>query len=384
MAEENNQTNDNKVEWWEGLGNLFAGQPWGGTPEGEPKIYVTPSLGGGMGMGPSSVMIEQPSGEFQQVTPFGVQTIDTRKDKRNDQIPTPEEVAAGTRSAADYWATQEKAAREAVRYSPRVYNAASGVLDQYQKQYEQLLGGPQGLSAQVEGAYGAAAGRGREGAQNIYREGQRAAGAIDALYGGAAARAEGLAAGQGLGTPTALSGITPVSGPAVYTPTTTRAYGATIADYTGAEAGLSSRDLAAQSASRGRGRQTLDQWAQTNMMGIRMRLDMAHATAKASGLDAEDRAAADVARQRAADKFAGNESKQVLLWMEDFWENGKGDVHKRVTNTYRNKEEFLSAVTARTDMNSQREFEKWWLQYTVPQEMMGTAPLFGGAAGSIF
>ena len=95
-------------------------------------------------------------------------------------------------------------------------------------------------------------------------------------------------------------------------------------------------------------------------------------------------AAADVARQRSADKFGGNESKQVLLWMEDFWENGKGDVHKRVTNTYNDKEQFLAAVTARTDMNSQREFEKWWMQYTVPQDMMGSAPLFGGTAGSIF
>lgn len=370
--------------WWMDAINAVGSALGPQTTKDGSKIYTTPSLSGGIGMGPSSVMIEKPSGEFQLAGPFGVQTIDSRADKRNENIPTQAEIAAGTRSAADYFNAQEKAAREAVRYSPRVFDAATGVLDQYQKQYEQLLGGPQGLSAQVEGAYGAAAGRGREGAQNIYREGQRAAGAIDALYGGAAARAEGLAAGQGLGTPTALSGITPVSGSAVYTPTTTRAYGATIADYTGAEAGLSSRDLAAQNASRGRGRQTLDQWAQTNMTGIRMRLDMAHATAKASGLDAEDKAAADVARQRAADKFGGNESKQVLLWMEDFWENGKGDVHKRVTKTYNDKEEFLAAVTARTDMNSQREFEKWWMQYTVPQEMMGSAPLFGGTAGSIF
>lgn len=346
------------------------------------KVYVT----GSSPYSTPTITLAEPGGDFTQITASGVREIGGRAGDGDAYVPTDADISSQVTANTEYWENLAREAREGAAYSPATYNAANRVLDKYEQDYKQILGGPTGLSAQVEGAFGAAAGRQREGAQNIYQGGQRAAGAIDALYGGAAARAEGLAAGQGAGPATALSGLTPVSGDMAYMPSVTRAYGATAADYTGASATLSSRDLAASRAGQGR-RMTLDEWANSQMLGIRMRLDMAHETAAAAAGDAQKAAEAAVRKQEAADKFTGTQAQDVIKFMERLWDDGSNDnpVVKNVKEQYNNdKEAFMAAVRARLEVNSKRMYQQYWQQYTVGNEMLGMAPLFGGGPGSIF
>ncbi len=128
----------------------------------------------------------------------------------------------------------------------------------------------------MSGAYGAAAGAARSGAEDIYRGGQQAAATIDQIYGGAGARAAGLAAGQGL-TADAGTGLGMVGGGTLAAaPNLARAYGLTAADVAGSEAALAAEGLrgAARAAggAGGTGSRNLDQWFQNTTAGQRLAL----------------------------------------------------------------------------------------------------------------
>jgi hypothetical protein len=294
-------------------------------------------------------------------------------------------VTSGQAANEEYWNNRLKAEQDALAYDDNVYQAAVKTLNEYESDLmRDVVGGPQGLAAQVEGAYGAAASRGRQGAQNIKEQGQRSAAGIEASYGEAAARAEGLASGQGLGETTALSGFIPVSGEAAYTPTVGRAYGLAAADFTGATANIESDAMRSSSAARGQGRMTLDQWVQTNMSDIRFRLNMANSTAAAAAESAQTKAAKSIAAERTADKFAGTQAADVLAFMDRLWEADENEISKNVRKIYGDKSAFLSAVEARLKINSERSFQQWFNQYTGGEQALGMSPLFGGGIGSIY
>ena len=371
MADETNTETEKPQgkSWWEKFGEALSGT----TTDSEGNTYTPVYTGRG---GSSFTYTKRtPSGEVEIVTPLA-DAIGGGKQTAPSAL-TDEEIAAGKTEADKYWEDQLKLAREQNAYNPGLYNRINARLDEYEQKYQQLLGGPQGLSAQVEGAYGAAAARGRQGAQNIRQQGQRAAAGIDAAYGEAAARAEGLAAGQGLGETTALSGFIPVSGEAAYTPTVGRAYGLAAADFTGGMGTIAADELGGSSAARGSGRMTLDQWAKTNMLDIRMRLDFAHDAALENATNAQTKAAADIALQRSRDEFTTTETEEVLKMMDAIWEADNNPISQNVRKIYGDdKKAFLAAVEARIKMNSNRAFERWFNQYRTSPEMLGQAPIF--------
>lgn len=189
----------------------------------------------------------------------------------------------------------------------------------------------------MSGAYGAAAGAARSGAEDIYRGGQQAAATIDQIYGGAGARAAGLASGQGL-TAEGGTGLGMVGGGTLAAaPNLARAYGLTAADVAGSEAALAAEGLrgAARAAggAGGAGAKNLDQWFQNTTAGQRLALGQSLLDRKA---EREAQLAGGLA-QIETERAQLNETNRLgtMLALSQAYEAYKNpDVRKRLKATW--------------------------------------------------
>jgi hypothetical protein len=295
----------------------------------------------------------------------------------NPKKTTMQEIQDSTtaQDAADaYWAKQKeesdaRATGKPDSFQTDAYAAGNQSLLDLEAIYNRSYGGKGGVVDQVNSAYGAASARGAEGVKNIYSEGQRAASAIDTLYGGAAARAQGAAAS---------SGTSPVSGDAVYTPTTNRAYGSTIADYTGSASTISARNLSNSNASRsGSGRVNINDWVKNSMLEMKTSLNYAYDLASRNAKSAKEQEAINFGKQKADDKLDTVANTGLLDFVRNYW-HAKDDpnnpkvkeTRERIRNTYNGNEElYLAALEKYIAADSRKTLLDFINQPTLFDEM---------------
>lgn len=338
-------SNDNNQEMFEG----YAVQT---NNKGKKYIVIGGPMGGGYqkflpGYGPDT----------KKITMQEIQESTTAKDE-----------------ADAYWAKQKeesdaRATGKPDSFQTDAYNAGNQSLLNLEAIYNRSYGGKGGVVDQVNSAYGAASARGAEGVKNIYNEGQRAASAIDTLYGGAAARAQGAAAS---------SGVLPVSGDAVYAPTTNRAYGSTIADYTGGASTISARSLSNANASRsGSGRVNINDWVKNSMLEMKTSLNYAYDLASRNAKSAREQETLDFNKQKADDKLNTVANTGLLEFVRNYW-HAKDDennpkvkeTRERLRDTYDGKEElYLAALEKYIAADSRKTLLDFINQPTLFDEM---------------
>lgn len=210
-----------------------------------------------------------------------VGTYRAYQDMYGEPEPTPQNwrdiLGAGpaAQQGQDTFAMQEEALRNL--YGPDDYTARQrAIMEQY---YADLGASTQAAKQAIGGAYGAASSAASRAAEQAYLSGQQNAATIDQIYGGAGARAAGLAAGQGL-TAEGGTGLGMVGGGALAAaPNLARAYGLTAADVAGSEGALAAEALrgiaAAGGGASGASGRNLDTWLANTTAGQRAAFELA-------------------------------------------------------------------------------------------------------------
>ena len=272
---------------------------------------------------------------------------------------------ADPEAAARYWADQEARINEAYQADTQYYDDVRSAV---QTRLGPIRDAVASAEKKVAGLYGAAASQGRQSAENIYRGGQETASAIDSLYGGAAARAAGAAAGD------SFAGA---SGEMAYAPTTTRAYGSSIADYTGREANFAASDVERAAAQVGSGRKSIEDWFNDQNNALMLSIDMQQ-LAEEKAMRGNRRAAMVALEAQKEQDTITSGDREMALRVAEAQYDADTDLGEQLRSQYKRKDQFILAMRQLLSANSKRQAERWWSVLTTPEsEYEQSAGLFG-------
>lgn len=341
-ADKNKKTPQQLPSFLGGAVNEDGSINWSGVPGAFGSIFMPKAGTSGI---PENFTIPMPLGPI-------VGSI--RAFNETDEILNPEPVrnwrdilGPGTtpQQQQDTFAMQEEALRDL--YGPDDYTARQrAIMEQY---YADLGASTQAAKQAISGAYGAATGAASRAAEQAYRSGQQNAATIDQIYGGAGARAAGLASGQGL-TAGGGTGLGMVGGGTLAAaPNLARAYGLTAADVAGSEGALAAEALrgiaAAGGSASGASGRNLDTWLANTTAGQRaafelaaMERDAERAAQLAGGLSQ-----IEIARAQKAEtlELATLSAKNLLGNRYETDKNFRKFMKKRGINSY---EELMAAI----------------------------------------
>lgn len=272
------------------------------------------------------------------------------------------------KAAQDYWLSQEQRINEAYAPDIQYYDDVRAAVE---KRLGPVRDAVASAESKVAGLYGTARRQGEQASRNIYQGGQETAAAIDAMYGGAAARAAGAASGADM-----FSGA---AGDMAYQPTTTRAYGSSIADYTGREASFDAGEVERATARVGSGRKSLQDWFNDQNNALMLSIDMQQLAEEKAARGNRKAALIALEAQKEADTISSGDRMFALKVAENQYD-ADSDLGEQLRKTYPRKNDFVLAMRQLLNNNSKRQAERWWSVLSKPEsDYEDATTLFGGA-----